>query len=166
MIIQSLTNLVHALHFLFKELALIKIIWRISNASFCTTYKQRWLPFHFQRTIQMFYTVPFSSSKIQLRIVYWYLCSSQATMFHNSVPFFIHFKCSQINSNFSWHLKTPTDITDILTDILQCTKSLFHPMYEWTFMWGHICTYQVHKKKKKKKKKSSWTMKTLNKNSL
>jgi len=31
-----------------KELTLIKIIWRISNASFCTTHNQCWLPFHLQ----------------------------------------------------------------------------------------------------------------------
>jgi len=145
MIIQSLTHLVHALHSLFKELTLIKIIWRISNASFYTTHNQRWLPFHFQRTIQVFYAMPFNSSKIQSRIVYWYLCSSQATRFHNSIPFFIHFKCSQINSNFFWHLNTPTDITDILTNkYITVYKSMFHPMYERTFMWGHICTYEFH----------------------
>lgn len=162
MIIQSLTHLARALHSLFKELTLIKIIWRISNASFYTTHNQHWLPFHFQRTIQVFYTLLFNSSKIQLRIVYWYLCSSQATKFHNSIPFFCHFKCSQINSNFFWHLKTPTNITDILTDRhITAYKSLFHPLYEWTFTWCYICTYQFQNKKK-----SSQTKKTVNKNSL
>lgn len=78
--------------------------------------------------------MPFNSSKIQLRIVDWYLRSSQATMFHNSIPFFIHFKCSRINSNFFWHLNTPTDITDILTDMLQCTNHCFIEC-----MSGHSC---------------------------
>jgi len=42
-------------------------------------------------------------------------------------------------------LNTPTDITDILTNkYITVYKSMFHPMYEWTFMWGHICTYEFH----------------------